>query len=118
MSKSLLFVVVLLLIVSFSYFIYVNARQIPNYTPGRWPEADVAINQAKHVYSLAKDTGVDFSSGPCLSNALMPDWVADIAHNPREVIDDDLQNQCSAFNNGSAKHFVELDLQGNLIRVK
>lgn len=118
MSKGILFVAVLLLIVSFSYFIYINTKQVQNYTPGRWPEADVAINQAKHFYSLANQASVDLSSGPCLSNALMPGWVADIAHNPREVIDDNPINQCSAYINGTAEHFVELDLEGNLIRVK
>ncbi len=118
MSKTILFTVILFLIVSFSYFIYINAKQVPNYTPGRWPEADVAINQAKHVFQLAKDSGTDFKNGPCLSNALMPGWVADITHNPRQNIDDLPTNQCSAFINGTAKHFVELDIEGNLIRVK
>ena len=118
MSKGILFAAVLVLIISFSYFIYINSRQVTNYTPGRWPEADIAINQAKHFYNLSKEAGVDFSNGPCLSNALMPGWVADVAHNPRELIDDDILNQCSSYINGTAEHFVELDLEGNLIRVK
>lgn len=81
-------------------------------------EIDTAINQAKYLYRQKKMTGEDFSNGPCLSNALMPNWVLDIAHNPRQSIDDSLENQCPAYREGRAQHFVELDLEGNVIRVK
>lgn len=81
-------------------------------------ELDTAVNQAKYLYGFKKATGEDLSSGPCLSNALMPDWVADIAHNPRQSIDDLAQNQCPAYLEGRARHFVELDLNGNLIRAR
>ena len=119
MTKFLLFLVILGLIVSFSYFIYVNAQKTPSYVPGRWPEADTAINQAKYLLAVkAVEPGADFSSGPCLSNALLPGWVADLVHSPRMVIDDLPENQCSAYLEGSAQHFVELDSSGNLIRVK
>jgi hypothetical protein len=81
-------------------------------------ETDTAINQAKLVYNQKKLLGDDLSKGPCLSNALMPGWVLDIAHNPREDVDNDPANQCAAYIQGSAKHVVELDVEGNLIRVK
>jgi hypothetical protein len=118
MSKQILFLVILALITSFSYFIYINAREVPSYVPGRWPEADTAINQAKHLYTITKVSGADFSDGPCLTDALLPGWVADIVHSPRTPEDDLPKNQCSAFINGTATHFVELDTEGNLIRVK
>lgn len=118
MTKPLLFLVILGLIVSFSYFIYSNAQKTPSYIPGRWPEADTAINQAKRLFAISQEQGVDFSSGPCLSNAILPGWVADIAHSPRAALDDLAENQCSAYIDGSAKHFVELDTSGNLIRAK
>lgn len=81
-------------------------------------EFDTAVNQAKYLYSQRKKLGEDFSKGPCLSEALMPDWVVDIAHNPRSPVDDLPENQCEAFREGRAKHFVELDLEGNLIRAQ
>lgn len=81
-------------------------------------ELETAINQAGYLYSLRKQQGEDFKDGPCLSNALLPNWVLDIAHNPRKDIDDLPQNQCAAYLEGSAKHFVELDLMGNLIRAE
>ena len=67
------------------------------------------------------DLHLYYSSGRwqfCLSNFLISGWVLDIAHNPREAIDDLPQNQCSAYLSGQAKHFVELDLNGDLIRFR
>lgn len=81
-------------------------------------DIDTAVNQAKYLYEMKKQQGSDLSSGPCLSNALMPDWVADTAHNPRENLDDLPANQCPAYLEGRAHHFVELDLEGNLIRAR
>lgn len=81
-------------------------------------EIDTAINQAKLLYRERKAIGEDFSNGPCLSNALMPNWVVDIAHNPRIPVDDQPGNQCSAYIQGSPRHFVELDPDGNLIRAR
>ncbi len=81
-------------------------------------EADTAVNQAKYFYNQRKQIGEDFSSGSCLSNALMPGWVVDIVHSPRQSVDDLPENQCSAFIEGRAKHFVELDTLGNLVRAQ
>lgn len=81
-------------------------------------DIDIAVNQAKYFYQMKRSQGEDLSFGPCISNALMPDWVADIAHNPREGIDDLRENQCPAYLEGRAHHFVELDLEGNLIRAR
>ncbi|MBI5405049.1 MAG: hypothetical protein HY976_02385 [Candidatus Kerfeldbacteria bacterium] len=77
-----------------------------------------AVAQAKALYIAEEAKGRDFSNGPCLSNNLIGDWVADIAHNPRTSIDDRPENQCSAYRDGTAKHFVELDLDGQLIRAE
>ena len=81
-------------------------------------EIDVAVNQAKYLYQMKIERNGDLSNGPCLSNALMPDWVADIVHSPRQEMDDSPENQCPAYLEGRARHFVELDLNGNLIRAR
>jgi len=81
-------------------------------------ERDLAIAQSKELYRIKKAEGVDFSNGPCLSNQIISDWVADIAHQPRKTIDNRPENQCPAFREGKAHHFVELDLEGNLIRAQ
>ncbi|MBI2597142.1 hypothetical protein HYW41_03235 [Candidatus Daviesbacteria bacterium] len=79
---------------------------------------DTAINQSKHLYRQEKEKGRDFSNGLCLSDALMPNWVVDIVHDPRLPIDDLAENQCTSYREGRSKHFVELDLDGNLVRAK
>lgn len=77
----------------------------------------VAVQRAEGLYRQIIASGHDISSGPCISNKLIRDWVADIAHNPRDPAIDDLpENQCEAFLNGTAHHFVELDIDGKLIR--
>lgn len=79
---------------------------------------DRAIELAEEIFKQKKSEGMDMSSGPCLSNEIIPGWVVDVAHNPRQPIDNLPENQCSAYRDGRASHFVELDLDGNLIKAK
>lgn len=118
LSRSVLVVLVLMVILGASAVIYIKNSNNSTYKPGIWPEADQAVAQAQYVYNQAKERGMDFKSGPCLSNALIPGWVLDLVHSPREAMDNLPENQCKAYLEGSAKHFVEMDLQGNLVRVK
>lgn len=64
--------------------------------------------------------GQDISAGPCLSDEKEdwphPDWVCDVAHSPRQDIDDQPENQCKAYRDGKAHHFVEVDTNCDLIR--
>jgi hypothetical protein len=89
-------------------------------TTSRKPEpgtdAEKAFEEAKKIFVEQKAAGVDMSKGPCLSNEVIPDWVADVAHWPRQSIDNDPQNQCPAYREGKAHHFIELDPEGNFIR--
>lgn len=113
MPKMILFGLAIgVIIIVASVTLFLNQNTTPK------SEIDTAVNQAKFLYRQRREMGEDFSSGPCLSNALMPGWVVDIAHNPRLPIDDLPQNQCPAFREGRAQHFVELDIDGNLIRAK
>lgn len=113
MPKTLLFVIVLAVILATVIAtLYLNRsdRLLPSKI-----EIDTAVNQAKYLYAQEKMRGRDFSNGPCLSEALLPDWVVDIVHNPRLPVDDLPENQCSG---DASKHFVELDTNGDLVRVK
>lgn len=116
MPKIILLSLVLTVILLTAYltlvFNFGSSEMIPK------KELETAINQAKYFYNQKKMRGEDFSNGPCLSNALMPGWVVDIVHEPRKAIDDRLENQCSAYSEGSAKHFVELDIDGNFVRAR
>ncbi len=92
-----------------------NQAATPAPTPSPSSQ-DVALKNALNLYAQKKSAGVDFSAGPCLGLAA-PDWVADIAHNPRQKVDDNPENQCKDFLEGNAHHFVELDPDGKLIRI-
>lgn len=81
-------------------------------------EIEIAINQAQYFYGQKKMRGEDLSNGPCLTESLMPDFVVDIVHNPRLPIDDLPENQCQSYREGRVKHFVELDINGNLVRAQ
>ena len=77
----------------------------------------IAISEAQVIFKKQLAVGVDMSKGPCLSNELIPDWVLDVSHDPRQPVDDLPENQCSAYIEGKAHHFVELDENGNLLKV-
>jgi len=75
------------------------------------------IQKAADLYSAEVAEGADLSQGPCLGK-IDDDWVADITHSPRQAVDDQIQNQCSDFIKGIAHHFIELDPNGNIVRVQ
>lgn len=62
----------------------------------------------------------NLTSGPCLSdtdiNWNIEDWVCDVAHSPRQTVDDLPENQCLTFREGQAHHFIEVDTECKLIR--
>jgi len=66
----------------------------------------------------ARSKGQDLSNGPCLLDPVpqYPEWVCDVAHWPRQPIDNLRENQCDAWHAGTAKHFVEVDPNCNFIR--
>ena len=84
--------------------------------------ADEALAKGKQLYVEAVARGDDLTAGPCLSNGLFPgaapedQWVVDMAHDPRLAQDNFEVNQCSAYVRGDAKHYVELDERGELIK--
>jgi hypothetical protein len=83
-------------------------------------ERDRAIDAAMAAYDDAKASGQDLGVGPCIAEQLpgLDDWIADIAHDPRQEVDDDPANQCRRYREGEASHFVELTPEGELIRAE
>lgn len=117
--KDKLFASVLMFIIVMSFLIiHFGVEKRDSYKPGVSAVFDKAVVQAQTQFKAKQAAGVDFNNGPCLTNDLLQGWVVDIVHNPRKPIDDLLQNQCQALIEGRAEHFVELDLDGNVIRVK
>jgi type II secretory pathway pseudopilin PulG len=80
-------------------------------------EREAATAAARAAYLKERAAGTDLSRGPCLGT-VFPNWVADVAHDPRRAVDDEPQNQCEAYRTGEAEHFVELDPDGNVIRAE
>jgi hypothetical protein len=80
-------------------------------------ERERAIAAAHLAYEEAVAEGRDLTDGPCLG-VVLEGWVADVAHDPRQEVDDRPENQCEAFRSGEAEHFVELDPEGELIRAE
>ena len=81
---------------------------------------DKAVDEAQVAFTQVQGAGQDVSAGPCISESLpgLPDWVADVAHDPRQPIDDEAANQCQRYRSGQANHFVELNVDGKLIRAE
>jgi len=80
-----------------------------------------AAAQCVELCKKAVAAGEDLSAGPCLSDDLPGgvvegDTVCDVAHSPRTEEDDDPDNQCEAFRDGRANHFVEVTPTCDLIR--
>ena len=65
---------------------------------------------------IERQAHIDLSKGPCLSNHLMDDWVCDVAHYPREKIDNNPEYQCKSYVNGTSHHFVEVTPNCTFIR--
>ena len=75
-----------------------------------------AIDRCISLCLTENASGTNLSNGPCLSNKIIADWVCDVAHNPRQDMDNDPANQCSGFGVGSAHHFVEVSLDCEFIK--
>ena len=81
-------------------------------------DKDKAIDACKKECNLLLSQGKDLSIGPCILNPIndVPDWVCDVAHEPRQNIDNNPENQCSVFREGTAHHFVEVTPNCELIQ--
>lgn len=117
MPKNILVALYLTVILLTAFLVYRFNTPKNLYKLGSWPEADRAINQAQNLYETKIQDGESFDDGSCLSNDLLPNWVADIVHDPRDLSDDLPENQCPAYLEGRANHIIELSIKGELIRV-
>lgn len=103
-----LIVAVIIVVVAISGIAYVLLQQ---------PGAGITVNDAdrarfacEFLCRIALDEGLDLSEGPCLSTGSaaweVEGWVCDVAHSPRQAVDNLEENQCPEFG-VSAEHFVE-----------
>ena len=94
-----------------------NATGIPDTAIASEPQDPVSACESLCEKFLSD--GIDISSGPCLSQNNpdwnVTDWVCDVAHVPRQGIDELNENQCTAFRVGQAHHFVEVSTNCKMI---
>lgn len=88
----------------------------PRNKPAEVSQQEELIQKAVNLYSKAQAKGTDLSVGPCLGQ-IDSDWVVDIAHSPRETVDNLPVNQCRAYLDSQAHHFIELDPSGEIIKI-
>lgn len=79
-------------------------------------QTQAIISKCENLCEQNANENNSIASGPCLSNEIAPDWVCDIAHSPRQAIDDLPENQCLMYRGGAAHHFVEVDENCEVIR--
>ena len=84
----------------------------PAETPSYVLEQQQLIDQAKQLF--VNYTG-NLSNGPCLG--AVGNYVVDIVHNPRQSVDNLPENQCEDYKSGNLKNFMELDENGEVVRV-
>lgn len=116
-NRGKLFALVLAVVVITAIAV-IKTNKTPVYKRGTSAIYDGAIAAALILYRKTVVLGVDMSNGPCLTNDLIRGWVVDIVHSPREPADDLPENQCQAYLEGRSTHFVELDTNGNLVRIR
>lgn len=86
----------------------------PAETPDYVKEQQDAITCALQLYQQKKTEGMKFES-QCLGTC--SDYAVDIVHVPRNDEDNLVENQCEDYRSGRVKHFIELDKDGNVVRV-
>ena len=88
----------------------------PLNTPVAALQQQEAITCALELYNSKLDE-IPYSniSSQCLGTC--EDYAVDIVHVPRIVEDNLPENQCSDFREGKVSHFIELDKNGNIIRI-
>lgn len=76
------------------------------------------LKEAKSEINKRMENDEDLTLGPCLLNPSIidGDWVVDMAHDPLNEDDKKTDNQCSLYIKSEAKHFIEVDSKGNLLR--
>jgi len=86
----------------------------PASVPAGVEEQQDAVTCAGNLYQQAKNSGINFSS-QCLGTCSI--YSIDIVHVPRTSEDNLIENQCSDFREGKTSKFIELDKEGEIVRI-
>ncbi len=83
----------------------------PSETPDYVLEQQEAINCALRKFENFNEEINSQCLGVC------EDYAVDIVHVPRTEEDNLPENQCEDYQNGKVSHFIELDKDGNIVRI-
>ncbi len=86
----------------------------PSSTPDYVELQQEAISCAMFLYNKARNSGMQFNS-QCLGRCM--DYSVDVVNIPRTEDDNKPVNQCDDYKSGVTKHFIELDKNGNTVRI-
>ncbi|MCX6747002.1 MAG: hypothetical protein NTU63_02605 [Candidatus Pacearchaeota archaeon] len=84
-----------------------NPAEIPNYVLKQQNVINCAIGKFNEV--------AEEVNSQCLGTC--EDYAVDIVHVPRTSEDDLIENQCDAYRNEQVNHFIELDKNGEIVRI-
>lgn len=87
---------------------------VPANTPEKVKLQQDAITCGKELYNKEKGSGKELNS-QCLGKC--SDYSIDIVHFPRSPEDDLALNQCSDYRKGVTHNFIEIDENGNIVRI-
>ena len=104
--------IILVIVIGFAYYFFSHSAKT---LPAKVDPIEECIKLCSSVKGK-----INLTAGPCLSDDnpewKVEDWVCDVAHWPRQPIDNLPENQCKDFREGKAHHFVEVDENCNFIR--
>jgi hypothetical protein len=91
----------------------------PSYTPPEVAQQQELIQKAQTEFNRFKLTTSQTLSSQCIGTVYLGDagYAIDLVHIPRTDEDNRPENQCQAYREGTVKHFIELDNDGNVVRI-
>lgn len=87
----------------------------PSETPDYVLEQQEAIECSLQLYDDEENKGIEFSS-QCLG--ICGNYAVDIVHVLRNEEDDKPENQCEDYKIGKVSNFIELDKDGEIVKIK
>jgi hypothetical protein len=86
----------------------------PASTPDYVLSQQEAVSCALNLYQEKKNSGMNFSS-QCLGTC--GNYAVDVVHVPRSEEDNEIENQCTQYRERKVSKFIELDKEGEIVRI-
>jgi len=84
----------------------------PSDTPEEVVSQQDAIVCGLEMYNRTDKENI---SSQCLGSCW--DYAIDLVHVPRDEVDNRMENQCEDYRVRKVRHFIELDKEGNIVRI-